>query len=472
MLATARGRLEGFPLLAAVAAVALGARVLTAVATDVSYDEAYYWVWSFRFDGAYLDNTPLVAWTLAGVRRVLGDGVLAVRGLAIALGVATIACAKLLADELWADAPAGSWAMLLVAAIPGAAVAGTILSPDSLLHPLWLAALVTLWRAFARPESVGRWALAGLVAGLALLSKYTAGLLLPGALAFALVDPQARRALARPGPYLGALVALAVFAPALVWNIGHDWAGLVFQTGRYSGNRGTLTERLLDYVGGQWLFAGPILFPLALGGFAWARVDRRHRFLACTAAPVLLFFLVSAFRTHSHPNWPAFVWPALAVGVAGAASARLGGFRRAAVLAGTAVCVVLALYAARPLYADVFARRLHGLAELAAAVRSLDDGGMIHSDSYRIGSSIAFALGAADRVWVTHRETHRLTAWDFWGAPPPPGPRPELFFSQNPSPPPPTLTTGRYRASEQLDDIVIRWHDMELGKVRVWRLHP
>lgn len=463
------GSFEGFRLLALVSAAAVGARVMMAAATDLAYDEAYYWVWSHRFAGAYYDNTPLVAWVLAGTRAVLGDGALAVRGLAIALGVATAAGAWGLARELWGDARAGAWAVLLVATSPGSAIAGTLLSPDSLLQVFWLLALLALWRAFARPEAIGRWALAGLMAGLALLSKYSAGLLLPGVLAFALVDRDARRVLARPGPYLGGLVALAVFAPVLLWNISHDWAGLAFQTGRYQPYRGLLVVRLLDFVGGQWLFAGPVLFPIALGAaFAFARADARHRFLACTAAPVLVFFLASAFRTYSHANWPAFVWPALAAGVAGVATGRLGAGRRAAVLSGAAVCIVLALYAVRPLFPDGLAHRVHGWTELAAAVRPLDDGGMIYSDSYRIASEIAFALRAPDRVWVARRPTHRLTAWDFWEQPP--SGRSVLFLSQNPSPPP-DFSSGRYRTMEQLPDIVIRQRGVKIRTVRVWRLH-
>ncbi len=462
------GAVEGFRLLALVSAVAVGARVMLAAATDLSYDEAYYWVWSYRFAGAYYDNTPLVAWVLAGTRVVLGDGALAVRGLAIAAGLATAAAAWALARDLWGDARAGVWAALLVATSPGSAIAGTLLSPDSLLQVFWLLALVALWRAFARPEAVGRWALAGLMAGLALLSKYTAGLLLPGVLAFALVDRDARRALARPGPYLGGLVALAIFAPVLVWNIRHDWAGIAFQTGRYQPDRGLLVVRLLDFIGGQWLFAGPVLFLIALGAaFAFARVDARHRFLACTAAPVLLFFLVSAFRTYSHPNWPGFVWPALAAGVAGVATGRLGAGRRAAVLSGAVVCIVLALHAMRPLFPDPMAHRVHGWTELAAAVRPLDDGGMIYSDSYRIGSEIAFALRAPDRVWVARRPTHRLTAWDFWERPPS-GPA-VLFLSQNSSPPP-DFSSGRYRTMERLPDIVTHLHGVRIRTVRVWRL--
>ncbi|HSE02884.1 MAG TPA: glycosyltransferase family 39 protein, partial [Methylomirabilota bacterium] len=449
-------------------AAAVGARLATAVATDLYYDEAYYWVWSQRFAGAYYDNTPLVAWVLAGGRVLLGEGALAVRGLAILSGLAAAAAAWALARELWGDARAGVWAALLTVTSPGAAVAGTLLSPDSVLEVFWLLALIALWRAFAAPEAVGRWVLAGVMAGLALLSKYTAGLLLPGALAFALVDPAARRALARPGPYIGALTALVVFAPVLVWNISHDWAGLAFQIGRYRADRGVLIVRLLDYVGGQWLFAGPVLFPIGLAAaLAFSRADARHRFLACTALPVLAFFLLSAFRTYSHPNWPAFVWPALAAGVAGVAAGRVAAWRRVAVLSGAAVCVILAALMVWAPFPGGPVKHVHGWSELAAAVRPLDDGGMIYSDSYPIGSSIAFALRASDRVWVVRRPTHRLTAWDFWERPPIGGSA--LFLSRNPSPPP-DFSSGRYSTMERLPDIVIRLHGTTIRTVRVWRL--
>jgi len=145
-----------------------------------------------------------------------------------------------------------------------------------------------------------------------------------------------------------------------------------------------------------------------------------------------VFFFVSAFRTYSHPNWPAFVWPALAADVAGVAAGRLAAWRRSAVLSGAAVCVVLSALAVWPPPPGGLAGSVYGWSELAAAGRPLDDGGMIFSDSYRIGSSVAFALRAPDRVWVVRRSTLRLTAWDFWERPS--SGSSVLFLSQTASP--------------------------------------
>jgi dolichol-phosphate mannosyltransferase len=45
-------------------------------------------------------------------------------------------------------------------------------------------------------------------------------------------DPQSRRWWARSPPYVGALLALAVFSPVIIWNAQHDWASFAFQTSR------------------------------------------------------------------------------------------------------------------------------------------------------------------------------------------------------------------------------------------------
>src|ERR1019366_8476142 len=68
-----------------------------------------------------------------------------------------------------------------------------------------------------------RWMVAGGFAGLAMLSKYHGVFVLAGTFLFLLTSTPHRKWLVRPGPYLGALVALAMFTPVLVWNREHGW---------------------------------------------------------------------------------------------------------------------------------------------------------------------------------------------------------------------------------------------------------
>jgi dolichol-phosphate mannosyltransferase len=76
------------------------------------------------------------------------------------------------------------------------------------------------------------WWFAGICLGLGMISKYTIALLGPVAAAFMVWDPQARRWWARSEPYVGAVLALAIFSPVIIWNAQHEWASFAFQTSR------------------------------------------------------------------------------------------------------------------------------------------------------------------------------------------------------------------------------------------------
>ena len=108
-------------------------------------------------------------------------------------------------------------------------------APDTALIPF---AVAMLWSLVRLNESGdGRWWLAaGLFAGLALLSKFTAIMLLPAVVAFMLVPDWRWRWLLQPYPWLAALIAVAVFSPVLIWNFQHDWASFRFQAVRAVGD--------------------------------------------------------------------------------------------------------------------------------------------------------------------------------------------------------------------------------------------
>lgn len=78
-----------------------------------------------------------------------------------------------------------------------------------------------LWRGLqssSRHAWIG-WVISGLCAGLAVLGKYTAVLLLLPVAAMVLLDPRFRQHFRRPGPYLGLLASLLVVAPHGLWML-------------------------------------------------------------------------------------------------------------------------------------------------------------------------------------------------------------------------------------------------------------
>jgi hypothetical protein len=55
----------------------------------------------------------------------------------------------------------------------------------------------------------------------------------PGSrLSVMLLDPRSRDWFRQPWPYIGAVLALAIFSPVIVWNADHNWASFIFQSTR------------------------------------------------------------------------------------------------------------------------------------------------------------------------------------------------------------------------------------------------
>jgi 4-amino-4-deoxy-L-arabinose transferase-like glycosyltransferase len=177
---------------------------------------------------------------------------------------------------------AAVWAVTLRFAPPAAAAASvliidglhffTITAPkfnhDVAQLPFWALAGFAFHGALrsTRPDQrsnsrLGHWALLGAALGAAFWAKYFVVMLaLPLAL-FMLVDRDARRHLATPGPYVAAAIGLAVVAPHLVWLVQNDWAPLnyVQERAKAGGMIGHLTNPLLFAVS-QAFWLVPALF--------------------------------------------------------------------------------------------------------------------------------------------------------------------------------------------------------------------
>ena len=154
----------------------------------------------------------------------------------------------------------------------------------------------------------GWWLGAGLCAGVALFSKYSAALTIAGAAVFLLTEPVSRRWLLRPHPYVAGLLALAVFSPVLAWNAGHGWASLLFQAGRAGSGRlhpfGPVTTLL-----GEALFILPwIWIPLMVCGTVALRRGPQEPgrwLLVCMALPPILTFMAVSLHSHVLFHWAA-----------------------------------------------------------------------------------------------------------------------------------------------------------------------
>ena len=98
------------------------------------------------------------------------------------------------------------------------------------------------------------WALFGLTCGLGLLNKYSFGLQIIGFAILMFAVPAYRKQLRRTGPYLAALIAVALLVPHLHWLVEHDFLCL-----RHINDRMNEEHNWFDPL----VLLGVIIYPLA-----------------------------------------------------------------------------------------------------------------------------------------------------------------------------------------------------------------
>jgi 4-amino-4-deoxy-L-arabinose transferase-like glycosyltransferase len=310
------------PLAVAVLIVAMTVlRVIYAGVIDLRTDEAYYWTWSKESVLSFLDHPPMIAWFIRFGTAIFGDTNLGVRF----AGIVAMLVTQLLLADIVRRVTHDARAVVIAVLMPEAALYYGLLmakvAPDVALIPF---AVAMVWALVRLDESDDArwWLAAGVFAGLALLSKFTAVMLLPAVAAFMLVPEWRRRWLTSLYPWAAALIAVAVFSPALIWNAENDWASFKFQFVRATATHEVSLRTVGDYVGLQFGLVGFILLPVVLSGLAltaW-RGYRRGNAVAillstCVIVPFgYLFWKSLTLRVGD--TWPMFMWP---IGFAAAA---------------------------------------------------------------------------------------------------------------------------------------------------------
>ena len=187
-------------------------RLIAAAFTPLTFDEAYYWMWSKSLAGGYYDHPPMVAFVIRLGTLIAGDTELGVRLVSILLALPMSWAVYQAAAILFGGRRVAATSAILLNVTLMAAVGTMIVTPDA---PLLVASSFVLF-SLAKVLETGRgawWLAVGVAAGAALLSKYTALFFGPAILIWLIVVPKLRRWLISPWLYLGGLVAAAMFAP-------------------------------------------------------------------------------------------------------------------------------------------------------------------------------------------------------------------------------------------------------------------
>jgi 4-amino-4-deoxy-L-arabinose transferase-like glycosyltransferase len=301
----------------------VAARLVAAAWTPLTFDEAYYWMWSKHLAGGYYDHPPGVAVVIRLGTMIAGDTELGVRLVSILLALPMSWAVYRAATILFGGVRVAATATMLLNVTLMAAVGTLIVTPDA---PLLVAASFVLF-FLSKVLQTGRgawWLAVGAAVGAALLSKYTALFFGPAILIWLLIVPKLRRWLVSPWPYLGGLVALAIFSPVILWNADHHWVSFIKQIGR---------ARIEDFrpafigelIPTQIVFATPLVFILgAMGLYALLKpqsgASAARTLINATFWTIVMYFIWHSLHARVEANWFAPVYPAFAIAAAVAAN--------------------------------------------------------------------------------------------------------------------------------------------------------
>jgi 4-amino-4-deoxy-L-arabinose transferase-like glycosyltransferase len=341
-------------------------RLILAGATGLGVDESYMASNARVLSLSYFDHPPLHVWLTGLAARLFGSEVPFVLRLPFILLFAASTWLLFRLTERLFGANAGLWAVIAFSIAPVFSIAdGMWILPDGpLVFFLLASANVVAGIVLRDPGKESRlaaWIFAGVLGGLALLSKYSAIFFFAATFAFLLTVPAARRWLRTPGPWLGAAVAAILFLPVIFWNVRNGLAGLDFQGDRFSGAAGVNISGFLSNFAGQAAYITPWLFAfLAYGlvrGLVAGPAEPKGWFIALLAVGPIVVFTLLALSVRSFPHWPMpgwlFAFPLLGREAARLSAQRPGSMRAAAGVAVAIFVVATALFSVQAIGGDL-----------------------------------------------------------------------------------------------------------------------
>jgi hypothetical protein len=317
------------------AVLAVGAllRFLIAESTGLGVDESYAVAVSRQFSLSYFDHPPLHFWIAGAMAKLAhSEAAVVVRFPFVACFAATTWLMYRITARFFGEHAGALAAVLMnISAVFSVSTGGWVL-PDGPLMLFMLAAVAVISdilfdpvsqrtphqispsaepvAPFLRAPNTFRWVAAGIFTGLAMLSKYHGVFILAGTFLFLLTSAPHRKWLKHPGPYFGAFIACAMFAPVIIWNREHGWTSFVFQGGRAAGRGGLHLDSMLASIGGQAAYVLPwIWIPLVVVLYRAIRGgprDAARWFLVCLGiGPIAAFTLIALRGDPGLPHWEA-----------------------------------------------------------------------------------------------------------------------------------------------------------------------
>ncbi len=299
-------------------AIATAVRLLLASQLELANDEVYYWTYALYPDWSHFDHPPMVGFLaqLSSLNLWLEDDFFLRFG-SIVLSRINTYTIFLIGKKVKNERAGWYAALLYTSSIYCSILSGFSLSPDAPQVFFWLLSVQVAVGVFSATDITRahrlRVLLFGLLAGLAILSKYHSVFIWVGVLLFVLIKN--RKWLTELSLYLSGAISLVVMSPILFWNLREHFISFTFHGDRVTPSWEIRPDYFLTEVGGQFAYNNPlnvILIVTALIAL-WRGnefIESKYKWLLLlNSIPLwLLFTGFSIFRS-TLPHWtgPAFI---------------------------------------------------------------------------------------------------------------------------------------------------------------------
>ncbi len=267
-------------------------QLLVAGRYGIFRDELYYLACSEHLAWGYVDQPPLIAFVAWFSRHVFGSSLLGLRLLPAIAGAALMWLTGKLTREMGGGRFAQALAALASLAVPIFLVFHHWLTMNAFEPLIWMVAAWCVVRAINTSDAK-YWLWFGVLIGLGLETKYTVIFFAFGIVVGLLLSSR-RRFLKSKWIWLGAVAALLIFLPNLLWLVKHDFPFLqLMHNIRQSGR--DVARGPIAFVADQAMIMNPILAPLWVAGLLWlffAKEGSRYRIFGWAYVVMLVTFIV------------------------------------------------------------------------------------------------------------------------------------------------------------------------------------
>ena len=276
-------------------------------------DEVYYWTYALYPDWSHFDHPPMVGLMMQLFScNLFFTSEFFLRLSSVIFMTINTYLVFLIGKQVKNEQTGFYAALLYTASIYAFVITGIFILPDTPLSIFTFLAVLQFIRYFQN-EKNKHLILAGLFAGLAMLSKYSGVFVWVGVGLYIIF--YSRKEFKNPFLYLSALISAVCMLPVLMWNINNEFISFTFHGNRVGFFGELHPEYLLAELLGELAYNNPVNYVLTI--IALVALIKGNKFISdmpkrlilCLTLPLIILFWFFSLTRQILPHWtsPSFV---------------------------------------------------------------------------------------------------------------------------------------------------------------------